>query len=169
LNDHLLRHRFGTTTTTINNVNQDLMAAGVGGSSVVSATPPPTMAGSSSNIYRADTDLTNNQRLISRRGDINTTCLGLAPLARQTGTLVRPMGVPVILGQQGKPGANGNSPWQAPRSHSSTSYPDLPFVIEGQTSGGPSISLAKTVGTTPASAQARRHHVPAGTVYYCYT
>ena len=176
-----------TTTSTINNVNLRIWNGppGQGGSSVVFGdTTTNRLAGSSfSNIYRVlDTGLLDSARpIMADVVTVNTNLpAGTYWLDWQTGgTLASgPWAPPVtILGQTAKPGANGlqfdptASTWNALVDTGAAAQQDLPFVIEGAGATGPSISLAKTVGTTAGvCANTSAITVPEGTtVYYCYT
>ena len=134
------------------------------------------LAGSSfSNIYRVlDTGLTDTARpIMADVVTVNTTLpAGTYWLDWQTGgTLASgPWAPPVsILGQTGKPGANGATVfgWRRLCSGSGRHLPAGPALRHRrrQAATGPSISLAKTVGTTPGVCathqrhhRARRHH-----------
>lgn len=175
-----------TTTTTINHVNLRIWDGppGQGGSNIVFGdTTTNRLAGSSfSNIYRVlDTGLLDTAR--PTMADVATVGTTLAAgtywLDWQTGgTLASgPWAPPVtLLGQVGKPGANGQqySPttglWSAAIDTGNGSAQDFPFIIEGTVASGPSISLAKTVGTTAGvCATTSAITVDEGTtVYYCY-
>ena len=110
---------------------------------------------------------------------VNTTLpAGTYWLDWQTGgTLASgPWAPPVaILGQRPSPApmaaVQSWRPQLGPRLTPAPCQQDLPFVIEGATAQGPSISLAKTVGTTNGvCAGTSAITVPEGTtVYYCYT
>ena len=170
-----------TTTTTINHVNLRIWDGTPGASNIVFGdTATNRLAGSSfSNIYRVlDTGLLDTARpIMADVVTVNTTLpAGTYWLDWQTGgTLTSgPWAPPVtILGQTGKPGANGMQSLAGAAFVAVTDVvpQDFPFVIEGNAVGGPSISLTKTVGTTPGvCAGTSSITVPQGTtVYYCYT
>ena len=135
-----------TTTTTINHVNLQIWNGppGQGGSSVVFGdTTTNRLAGSSfSNIYRVlDTGLTDSTRpIMADVVTVNTSLpAGTYWLDWQTGgTLASgPWAPPVtILGQTGKPGANGlqsvaGAAFTSLIDTGSGAVQDLPFVIEG--------------------------------------
>lgn len=173
-----------TTTSTINAVNLRIWDGQPGASNIVFGDDTTNrLAGSTfTNIYRSiDTAITaNNRPIMADVVTVNTFLpAGTYWLDWQTGgTLASgPWAPPVsILGQTGKPGANGQqynpttATWGAALD---TTFPqDLPFIIQGEGSGGgASISLTKTVGTTPGvCAGTANITVPQGTtVYYCYT
>ena len=177
-----------TTTTTINNANLRIWNGppGQAGSSVVFGdTTTNRLAGSSwSSIYRVlDTGLSDTNRpVMADVVTVNTTLpAGAYWLDWQTGGTLSsgPWAPPVtILGQTGKPGANAlqytstSGTWAAVVDSGTAQAPqDFPFVIEGQATGGPSISLTKTVGTQ-AGVCANTSAItvaPGTTVYYCYT
>ena len=175
-----------TTTSTMNHVNLRIWDGppGVAGSNIVFGdTSTNRLAGSSfSNIYRTtDTALGDNQRpIMANVVTVNTTLpAGVYWLDWQTGgTLTSgPWAPPVtILGQTNKPGANAQqsaagAAFAALLDTGNSTPQDLPFIIEGAPATGPSISLLKTVGTTPGVCAATSNiTVPEGTtVYYCYT
>ncbi|HRI57650.1 MAG TPA: hypothetical protein PK170_11200, partial [Anaerolineae bacterium] len=171
-----------TTTSTINNVNLRIWDGVPGvGNIVFGDTSTNRLAGSSfSNIYRVlDTGLGDSARpIMADVVTVNTVLpAGTYWLDWQTGGTLSsgPWAPPVtILGQTQKPGANGmqfNTTWGAAIDTGSSTQQDFPFIIEGSAAQGPSISLQKTVGTTPGvCANTSAITVPEGTtVYYCYT
>ena len=173
-----------TTTTTINDVRLQIWDGVPGvGNVVFGDTTTNRLAGSSwSNIYRVlDTGLTDSTRpIMADVVTVNTTLpAGTYWLDWMTGgTLASgPWAPPVTLpGQTAKPGANGmqslaGAAFAPAIDTGSGAVQDFPFVIEGAGAVGPSISLAKTVGTTPGVCAATSNiTVPEGTtVYYCYT
>jgi hypothetical protein len=171
-----------STTTTINNVNLRIWDGQPGASNIVFGDDTTNrLAGSSfSNIYRVlDTGLLDTARPIMADVVTVNTILpaGTYWLDWQTGgTLASgPWAPPVtILGQTGKPGANGQQfnagAWGPAIDTGASAVQDFPFVIEGASAQGPSILLQKTVGTTPGvCAGTSNITVPQGTtVYYCY-
>ena len=174
-----------TTTSTINNVNLRIWDGVPGvGNVVFGDTTTNRLAGSSwSNIYRTlDTGLLASDRpIMADVVTVNTTLpAGTYWLDWSSGgTLASgPWAPPVTLvGQTAKPGANGmqslaGAAFAPAIDTGSGAVQDFPFVIEGQAAGGgPSISLRKTVGTTPGvcAATSNISVAPGTTVYYCYT
>jgi hypothetical protein len=172
-----------TTTTTINNVNLRIWDGQPGASNIVFGDDTTNrLAGSSfSSIYRVlDTGLLDTARPIMADVVTVNTILpaGTYWLDWQTGgTLASgPWAPPVtILGQTSKPGSNAQQfnagAWGPLTDTGAAAVQDLPFIIEGATAQGPSISLQKTVGTTPGvCANTSNITVTQGTtVYYCYT
>ena len=172
-----------TTTSTINNVNLRIWNGppNAGGSVIWGDTTTNVLAASQwSTIYRVlDTGLLDTARPIMADTVTVGTVLpaGIYWLDWQTGGTLSsgPWAPPVtILGQTAKPGSNGlqynptTATWGP--ALDGTFQQDLPFIVEGTGASGPSISLAKTVGTDPGvCATTSAITVVAGTtVYYCY-